>query len=269
VGSYAVYRSANADHVRQGGEFTSLASNETEKNRSILAVTQAEEHSGIRELLAFNHLTDQWNVTEEELRHISTVSFSDREGKFHFLHVAHIVRLDAGKDAASDGDKLEVLTTGGHRIRYWESIGELEVKWYDHTTSLQSREWETLSLGRRLADEPFSELDLPPDVEVPDLVFEDEADELVWDVKLNRWVKFEFLPPIGRRTKGRTVVIGAAGFHGGHRSNSHQRCEDLGNGEHMCFDAGRSCTAPGWFAMASVFVLRALLTDCRCRDDEL
>jgi hypothetical protein len=95
-----------------------------------------------------DQLTDEWTVSSSALRELDAVTFELANGSYYDKEVIEVLREDSGPD--SEGDKLEILTSDGGRLRMWEAIGTLEAKWPGTTM------WETLNIN----DDPRADLDV-------------------------------------------------------------------------------------------------------------
>jgi hypothetical protein len=105
----------------------------------IVETNQETEETSLGELLDADEGTDQWLVAEDRLRSLNQVSFRTTAGHFYNLFLAELIRIDSGP--AGGNDQINIRTTGGHQLRYWESIGETEVKWASESM------WMTVDLS--------------------------------------------------------------------------------------------------------------------------
>jgi len=130
---------------------TAKVPNTKPAQKSIIETTQSRNEGGLGDLLDYDEATDQWLLSEDHLRSIDQVSFKNVNGSFFNLDLAELIRIDSGAAGTIDNDQVNMLTTGGHQVRIWASIGELEIKW--EGTGM----WETVaapgSSGGRLLDE--------------------------------------------------------------------------------------------------------------------
>merc|ERR1712118_98669 len=105
-----------------------------------MGTTQSRENGGLGDLLKFDPVTDQWLITDQQLQNIDQVSFSTTSGAFWNLDVAEIIRIDTGNNA-NTVDKVEIVTTGGHKVKLWEDAPDLEIQWSGSTM------WEKILIG--------------------------------------------------------------------------------------------------------------------------
>eukprot|EP00747_Dinoflagellata_sp_TGD_P072946 gnl/TRDRNA2_/TRDRNA2_157689_c0_seq5.p1 gnl/TRDRNA2_/TRDRNA2_157689_c0~~gnl/TRDRNA2_/TRDRNA2_157689_c0_seq5.p1 ORF type:complete len:378 (-),score=76.61 gnl/TRDRNA2_/TRDRNA2_157689_c0_seq5:56-1189(-) len=153
------------------------------KGVTVKTTPSREDMFSLQEALLYNEAANEtsryWRVSDNVLRDLQTVSFTTANDTFYQLEIAEIIRTDAAivSTESSLGDKLEITTAGGHRIRVWENTGHMEVKFL-------GGHWEVLEQGdadeRRLENE------------------EDEDSE--WEEVAN--VGDSLQPPAARRTKG-------------------------------------------------------------------
>merc|ERR1711976_661521 len=59
---------------------------------------------------------------------MSFVSFTDKQGATHTMQVAEVIRYDSGP-GVDGADRLDILTSGGNILRFWEGSASLEVQW--------------------------------------------------------------------------------------------------------------------------------------------
>jgi len=118
--------------------------------KSVLSTAKSRTADGLGHVLRFDGVSDDWSMTDDQLREVDVVSFTDDAGIFYHMDIAQIQRYDSGPIGA-DADKLEVLTVPGHELRFWESVGTLELKFAGTTL------WTTINTAedpatRRLQD---------------------------------------------------------------------------------------------------------------------
>eukprot|EP00747_Dinoflagellata_sp_TGD_P072943 gnl/TRDRNA2_/TRDRNA2_157689_c0_seq2.p1 gnl/TRDRNA2_/TRDRNA2_157689_c0~~gnl/TRDRNA2_/TRDRNA2_157689_c0_seq2.p1 ORF type:complete len:387 (-),score=77.32 gnl/TRDRNA2_/TRDRNA2_157689_c0_seq2:39-1199(-) len=169
------------------------------KGVTVKTTPSREDMFSLQEALLYNEAANEtsryWRVSDNVLRDLQTVSFTTANDTFYQLEIAEIIRTDAAivSTESSLGDKLEITTAGGHRIRVWELTGDMEVKFLGGYWEILESEDEQ----RRLQDE------------------DDEDPE--WDEVSDPGDLWQ--PPVARRTKGsggssyRTTVVACVGCH--------------------------------------------------------
>jgi len=111
----------------------------------VVVTTSATDQLTLANTLSFNNVTDDWQLSDALLRELSTISFETANGTFYSMQVTELARFDSGP--TGDADTLDIRVDGNHYIRYWESIGTLEVLWANTTM------WDALPTAvRRLED---------------------------------------------------------------------------------------------------------------------
>jgi hypothetical protein len=82
--------------------------------------------------LAFDDDNDKWIISDQKLRDINVMQVQvPVEGeanayKFVKFDVAYLLRTDSGPNGGTD--KIELTSTTGHKMRFWETNNVLEVK---------------------------------------------------------------------------------------------------------------------------------------------
>jgi hypothetical protein len=171
--------------VDDSGYMTAKVTDTEPQQKSLIQTTLERDEGGMGQLLDYDDTTGQWLVADAQLRNIDQVSFSANSSFFN-LDLAEVMRIDSGETGTND--QVDMLTTGGHRLRVWSSIGNLEVKWAG--TSM----WRIVdvdSTSRRLHEMGM-------------------ADKASMD--------FLDTPPRRMYAKGGVVIVG--GHHRGHGSGS-------------------------------------------------
>eukprot|EP00747_Dinoflagellata_sp_TGD_P072945 gnl/TRDRNA2_/TRDRNA2_157689_c0_seq4.p1 gnl/TRDRNA2_/TRDRNA2_157689_c0~~gnl/TRDRNA2_/TRDRNA2_157689_c0_seq4.p1 ORF type:complete len:371 (-),score=80.76 gnl/TRDRNA2_/TRDRNA2_157689_c0_seq4:56-1168(-) len=147
------------------------------KGVALVTTPSSETMFTLEDALGYNEADKRWTVSDNVLRDLRTVSFTTSNESFFNLQIGEIIRTDGDIVSPELGDKLDITTSGGHRIRVWENTGHMEVKFL-------GGHWEVLEQGdadeRRLENE------------------EDEDSE--WEEVAN--VGDSLQPPAARRTKG-------------------------------------------------------------------
>lgn len=106
--------------VSDNGRMEDVGTNE------VVVTALSEENGYVESMLNFDSVNDEWEITDAALRDMLTIGFTGVNGTFHFMNIADITRFDS---QFQNRDKLEVTTTAGHLLRYYEVIAQLEVKW--------------------------------------------------------------------------------------------------------------------------------------------
>lgn len=215
--------------VTKDSEMTDVSSKQS------MRLAKEETHTSMTKLIMYDKEEDEWMITDSELRKLMTISFIDNDGTFHWNDIASITRKDA---SSNDDDFLEILTESGNMIWFDEAVGQdvIEVQFAGSNETVYI-DMPLNDDGRRLQEvHSFSERQLEfwdlkdPLLDEPPFSHDREDDEMD-----------DLLPPRGRRTKGvasggssggrsggaggagrpakRTVIIGAAAFHGHHQYN--------------------------------------------------
>lgn len=116
--------------------------------KPLLIKTQDHSMESMKSKLSVDQLTDEWTVSSNALRDLDAVTFELANGSYYDKDVVEVIREDSGPDA--EGDKLEIVTSDGGRLRMWEAVGTLEAKWPGTPM------WETLNMN----DAPREDLDV-------------------------------------------------------------------------------------------------------------
>jgi len=156
---YIIMSAVKDTQVQKGGSEMTAEVKDVQGQKSVIETTQFKRTGGLSDLLAYDLNTSQWLMAEPQLRQVDLVSFKTKgdTGTFYNLDLAELIRIDSPTD---DNDQVNMRTTGGHELRIWESVGELEVKWAGTNT------WQIVDPpGRRLEGEADGvlEMDEPPD----------------------------------------------------------------------------------------------------------
>lgn len=106
------------------------------KQNEVVVTVPAEESGYVDVMLNFDEITNEWDITDTGLRDMLTIGFTGNDRSFHFWNVAEITRYDSQN---LNDDKLEIKSAAGDRLRYWESVGQTEVKWRGST------QWEIIA----------------------------------------------------------------------------------------------------------------------------
>lgn len=156
--------------VPESGELrTSNPDSKKPKQTELVVTTQSRGTIDWNNMLDFDTTTDQWLISDIALRDLDKVAFWHQNQSYYNFEVAEVIRTDSGPGGTND--KLEITTTGGVKMRIWESIGQLEVLWPN------SNMWEGApqpGSGGRLLSEGGEEL--PDSVEAEHLLSADIED---------------------------------------------------------------------------------------------
>jgi hypothetical protein len=147
-------------HVSDGSQV--LAPRRGAGFEEVVTTTESTGEETLMNILDFDGPSDQWATTDEDLRELHTVSFGTSDNVSYHLSVAEVIRIDTGPSGSAD--KVEILSTSGHSLRLWESVGQLEVKW-SGSSLWQALNAENLASSRRAtsSDLNFDEEDLLQD----------------------------------------------------------------------------------------------------------
>eukprot|EP00747_Dinoflagellata_sp_TGD_P196286 gnl/TRDRNA2_/TRDRNA2_66171_c0_seq1.p1 gnl/TRDRNA2_/TRDRNA2_66171_c0~~gnl/TRDRNA2_/TRDRNA2_66171_c0_seq1.p1 ORF type:complete len:327 (-),score=53.30 gnl/TRDRNA2_/TRDRNA2_66171_c0_seq1:103-1083(-) len=195
-------------------------------NKGIALVTTPSRTKmfSLEDALAWNEEAKRWTVDDNVLRDLQEISFTTVNDTFYKLQIAEIIRTDGELVNSELGDKLDIMTVGGHRIRLWESTGEMEVRFL-------GGHWELVfdhgHEHRRLGDEAKASED------------ENEWEEVAYDYSKKDYpVSIE--PPLARRTKGhgsgwRGGVFYCVGCYPGSMNRRRHDSECRGAGGSWCY----------------------------------
>jgi len=172
---------------------------------AIVETTGVRENGGLEQLLEYDTKNDQWTISDSQLRKLDQVSFKtlgqlDASGAttsqaFYNLDLAEIIRIDAGP--TGNNDQVNMITTGGHDLRLWENVSQLEIRWKG------TGQWRKVDVDGSAAAKKSG----GRRVEEANLGVETAGDPL--DVSALE-------PPSRRLSKGGVVFVG--GYHHGHSS---------------------------------------------------
>lgn len=197
---------SGAPQVGDHGNFQ--ASSENGRTDVVVTDERRRDDTDLNHILAFDDRSDQWVISDQQLREVDMISFTHGNADYH-LGVAHVVRTDSGPLGSSD--TMEVETIAGHRIRYWENTTTLDAKW------VGTSEWFEVDLpddnGRRLSDEPPGVWIVGP---------EDFA-----QTSFGALTTFgsDLEPPRGRRAKGYVAFHGGSNYGRSTSGNNYNRDE--------------------------------------------
>jgi len=113
------------------------------KSRLVVTSSSRDELT-LGSTLGFNAVTDDWKISDANLRELDTITFETDNGTFYSMPVTELARFDSGP--TGNADTLDIMVVGNHYIRFWENIGTLEIQWANTTM------WETLQTGSRRLD---------------------------------------------------------------------------------------------------------------------
>lgn len=167
-----VYYATKDTSVKSDGEIRAMPPENAAKAKrqtEITATTQSRGDINLPDMIQFDPDTDQWLIDDDALRELDTVSFWGKNLSFYTFDLAEVIRTDSGKTGTND--RLEILTTSGVRLRWWEIHGEMEVRWQGTNMWDQAYINTNSTGGRLLGDhhEAFNQESL--------ISFEDEDDE--------------------------------------------------------------------------------------------
>jgi len=128
-------------NVSNDGAFVAKANG----NTRVVVTASATDELTLANTLSFNEVTDDWTLSDALLREMDTVSFQTANGTFYSMQITELARFDSGP--TGDADTLDIRVLGNHYIRYWESIGTLEILWAN--TAM----WEALQTATRRLDD--------------------------------------------------------------------------------------------------------------------
>jgi len=136
------------------GQMNAIVDRHKSAQRFLVEMTESQDSGGLEDFLDYDNVTDQWLIADIQLRKIDRISFRTSEGSFYNLGVAQIIRVDGGRSGTND--QINIITSGLDKLRLWESVGQLEVKWFNSSTM-----WEPVLMdkapnsgtGRRLEQE--------------------------------------------------------------------------------------------------------------------
>jgi len=117
----------------------------TNGNTRVVVTASATDELTLANTLSFNEVTDDWTLSDALLREMDTVSFQTANGTFYSMQITELARFDSGP--TGDADTLDIRVLGNHYIRYWESIGTLEILWANTTM------WDALQTATRRLDD--------------------------------------------------------------------------------------------------------------------
>lgn len=200
----------------------------------LVVTTETRSDDDLISMLKYDSNTDQWLMTDKDLREIDSITFWSMNNTFYHLDVAEIMRYDGNKSLQQE-DKLEITTAAGTMLRVMEDTCppcSLEVLWPGKT------KWEGVSRnstksGGRLLSQVAPDGELPEFMEGEELLGEDDVTEVDGVVMTNQ-------PHERRLGKGGFVVVGyygggAGGYGRGGGGGCNGRCNVPWNaGETSC-----------------------------------